>query len=149
MIHRSIAAKLLLSLVLFLAAPVAVYQQFSAADAERNALLLASIRGQGETIARALSGPLGSAGPADMPTMQTELARYVNEQIDLKLLFQPAGSDPGTFYFVAAVPPDIMLAIPPVRAYGRASPAAWPNRCTATRLTDSSLRRPPRSMCLW
>ena len=106
MIHRSIAAKLLLSLVLFLAAPVAVYQQFSAADAERNALLLASIRGQGETIARALSGPLGSAGPADMPTMQTELARYVNEQIDLKLLFQPAGSDPGTFYFVAAVPPE-------------------------------------------
>lgn len=103
---RSITVRLAVCAILLLLVPVIVYQQFRASDTERNDLLLESIRQQGVIIARALAPILRDLEPSRYPSLDQELAGFAHDGITLKLLFQPRDAPSGTFFFVAAVPPD-------------------------------------------
>ncbi|MGH6660528.1 MAG: hypothetical protein ACREB6_03240, partial [Rhodospirillales bacterium] len=57
------AAKITVLLLIFLAVPVILYDQFRVANAEKNELLLANVRQQGRLIAEALRPLVGTFGP--------------------------------------------------------------------------------------
>ena len=64
--YRSLVTKLILLLFVFLAMPAALYIEFQKADAEKQALLLESLREQGRLIAENLK-PLLQQPPQQQP----------------------------------------------------------------------------------
>lgn len=102
---RSLASRLVLLSLVFLAVPVLIYHQLREADAHKQALLLDGVAQQGWTIARALAPTLQRATAADLPRLGDELGRYAGPGTGLKLLLRPAGV-PGAqgFFYVAAAP---------------------------------------------
>ncbi len=104
-IASSIAAKLAVILLVFVACPLIIYFEFRNADEEKNALLLRNVQEQGRLIARALEPMLVSAEPDILPRVSQELERLSDSQIKVRLLFRPQLSDPDNFFYVASVPP--------------------------------------------
>lgn len=107
-VWRSLGARLAVLLIAFLVAPLLIYQQLYQADAERQALLLETVRDRGLLISRALDPVLRRADSVPFVTLGEELARFASPTVNLKLLFQPEGPDgqPGTgFFYVASEPP--------------------------------------------
>ncbi len=102
---RSLATRLALLTIVFLAVPVLIYDQFQRADEATKALLLQGAQQQGELIARALEPDLARANRAALPQLGSALARFADENTRLKLLVRPramSGSD--GFFYVAAAP---------------------------------------------
>ncbi|MBP2302885.1 sensor histidine kinase [Azospirillum picis] len=113
---RSMASRLLLLILVFIAVPVLLYDQFQRADQASQQLLLKSAQRQGELIARALEPELLGVDRAALPSLSGALARYGDDRTRLKLLVRPrvtttaspaapgtkAGTEP--FFYVAASP---------------------------------------------
>lgn len=102
---RSLATRLALLTIVFLAVPVLIYDQFQRADVTTQALLLQSAQRQGELIARALEPDLSRANRAALPHLGSVLGRFSNENTRLKLLVRPrtmSGSE--AFFYVGAAP---------------------------------------------
>jgi two-component system sensor histidine kinase ChvG len=97
--YRSLAAKAILLAVIFLVVPVILYQQFKAADQEKQDLLLRSVREQGHLLGQALLPLLGER-PA-LPQIGQALARFADSVTTVKLLFGPPG---GGFFYIASQP---------------------------------------------
>ncbi|SMH48407.1 sensor histidine kinase [Azospirillum agricola] len=102
---RSLASRLVLLTLVFLAVPVLLYDQFQRADEASQLLLLHSAQRQGELIARALEPELAVIDRSALPALSGTLARFADERTRLKLLVRPrAGSGAEAFYYVAAAP---------------------------------------------
>jgi two-component system sensor histidine kinase ChvG len=102
---RSLASRLVLMSIVFVAVPILIYQQFRGADEDKQTLLLQSAQQQGKLIARALEPMLQKADSTMLPRMGDELARFADENTRLKLLLRPR-SVPGAqgFFYVGAAP---------------------------------------------
>jgi two-component system sensor histidine kinase ChvG len=109
---RSMASRLLLLTLVFIAVPVLLYDQFQRADEASQQLLLKSAQRQGELIARALEPELLGVDRTALPSMSIALARYGDDRTRLKLLVRPrvaatasgAKAGPEPFFYVAAAP---------------------------------------------
>jgi two-component system sensor histidine kinase ChvG len=99
---RSLAAKVTVLALIFLAVPLIVYQRFSEADEAQKVLLLRSVRDQGRVMAQALVPLLSDSAHPDLPQLSRVLARLGDDITNVKLLFSPADR-PG-FYYVASWP---------------------------------------------
>ena len=104
-IASSIAAKLGVILVVFVACPLIIYYEFKNADEEKNALLLRNVQEQGRLIARGLEPLLVSAAAETLPKVRQELERLSENQLKVRLLFRPQAAEPDNFFYVASVPP--------------------------------------------
>jgi len=104
-VSRSFAAKLLVLVVIFFAVPIIVYDQFRAADAEKNQLLLQNVEAQGRIIAAALRPLVGKVdGQAMLAIGQTVLSLGAAGP-NIKLLYRPANEEAGgSFFYVASSP---------------------------------------------
>lgn len=102
---RSLAGRLVLLTLVFLAVPVLIYDQFRRADELNRTLLLQSAQQQGQLIARALEPDLVKADRASLPKLGAVLARFADERTGLKLLVRPRAISGGDgFFYVAAAP---------------------------------------------
>jgi two-component system sensor histidine kinase ChvG len=105
--HLRVATKATLLGAIFLVVPILLYYQFLTADQEKRALVTTSVREQGHTVAAALTPELTQPGPANLPAIGRELARFANSLTTIKLMFRPmAASGPGGFYYVATSAPE-------------------------------------------
>lgn len=104
-LFRSLASRVALVCVVFVAVPILVYQQFRAADQEKQMLLLQSAQQNGQLIARALQPLLEQADNTLLPELGRQLGRFADEHTRLKLLLRPTGV-PGAqgFFYVGAAP---------------------------------------------
>lgn len=112
-IVHSLAGRLALLAVVFLAVPVLIFDHFRRADDATQALLLTNAQRQGQLIARALEPELaGSALPRpdltrpDLTRLGEVLARFADDHTRLRLLLRPAppvGQE--GFFYVASSPP--------------------------------------------
>ncbi|HEV7369130.1 HAMP domain-containing sensor histidine kinase [Arenibaculum sp.] len=102
---RSLASRLVLVSVVFIAVPLLIYQQLREADAQKQALLLESAMQQGLLIARGLEPALARADTMALPRLGEELDRFSDGTTRLKLLLRPSGV-PGAqgFFYVGAAP---------------------------------------------
>lgn len=104
-LFRSLAIRLLILVAVFLTVPVLIYQQFQAADQEKQALLMQNARQQGQLIAENLRPLLEKAGTSIPPDLTTALARQVSRETRAKVLLRPnGGANINGFYYVAATP---------------------------------------------
>ncbi|HEU0070601.1 MAG TPA: ATP-binding protein [Alphaproteobacteria bacterium] len=101
----SIAGKLALILVVFVACPLIIYSQFRDADEEKNALLLRSVREQGRLVAQALTPLLTSADAAALPKLRQGVEKVVDGPLKVRLLLRPQSAEPDNFFYMASVPP--------------------------------------------
>lgn len=111
---RSLAGRLVLVSIVFLAVPLLIYEQFRNADEEKQLLLLRSAQQQGQLIARAVEPLLaGLDGPA-LAGLGKTLTRFADENTRVRVLLRPnvpAGGSGKGFYYVASAPavPTAML----------------------------------------
>lgn len=88
--------------VVFAAVPVIIYNVFSAADAEKQSILVETVRDKGLVIAAALRPVLAKSDGVPFEQLSDELARFGTDNTAIRLLFQPRGGS--GFYYVAAAP---------------------------------------------
>jgi len=100
--HRSLSAKAVLLVVIFLAVPLIVYDQFRAADDAAGALLLQQVREEGRVMAQALLPILGATEKPSIPDLGTQLQRFAGDLTRVKVIFRP--TDQTAFYYVASWP---------------------------------------------
>lgn len=86
----------------FLAVPLIIYTVFSTADAEKQSILVETVRDKGLVIAAALRPVLAQADGVPFERLSDELERFGSANTAIRLLFKPTGGD--GFYYVAAVP---------------------------------------------
>lgn len=102
--------KLAALIAIFIALPVVLYGRFENADRQTRELVTRAIQDRSALIAGALAPTLRTLDLSNASSLNTDLARYGSDETTLKLLFQPAGSQPGSgqqpgqFYFVASAP---------------------------------------------
>jgi two-component system sensor histidine kinase ChvG len=102
-VERSLASKLILLIIIFLAVPVALYQTFRGAEEDRQALLIEATQERGRLVGLGLRPVLEQKDP--LLTISDELQRFGSPTTRLKVLFRPAArQDIKGFYFVAASP---------------------------------------------
>lgn len=101
---RSVGGKLLLVLLIFVAVPVLVAQQFHSAEQQRKAILLEALQEQGRLVALSVLPLLESYRPQALPELNRQVARMGSARMRLKVLFQPTGAADGGFFFVAVAP---------------------------------------------
>jgi len=104
--HLRVVTKAALLGAIFLVVPVLLYAQFLSADRDKRALVTASVREQGHTVAAALTPVLTQPGPANLPAIGRELTRFANPLTTIKLMFRPIASGVGGFYYVATSAPE-------------------------------------------
>lgn len=102
---RSLGAKLIVLVLIFLAVPTIVYDQFKSADREKSQILLTLVQDQGRIVAEALRPRLetfdGRSSPAKL--LQSFPAEELNTRV--KVLFRPRNAEGSrSFYFMAALP---------------------------------------------
>jgi two-component system sensor histidine kinase ChvG len=102
-VERSLASKLILLIIVFLAVPVALYQTFKGAEEDRQALLIEATQERGRLVGLGLRPVLEQKDP--LLTVSDELQRFASPTTRLKVLFRPAAQqDIKGFFFVAASP---------------------------------------------
>jgi two-component system sensor histidine kinase ChvG len=116
---RSLATRLVLVLLVFLAVPLLIYEQFRSADAEKQALLLRSAQQQGQLVARALEPLLAGLEKRGLTGLGERLAPYADSNTSVRLLLSPTLGP--AVAAVGAAPP-----IPPSGAEGFFYVAAAP-----------------------
>ena len=90
-IFRSLGSKLVLLMIVFLAVPVILYNEFRQADEEQQTLLMESVREQGRLIAQSLRPLLERQGPSPLLNLNEEVSRFAAPQTGVKVLYRPAG----------------------------------------------------------
>lgn len=110
---RSLASRLVLALLVFLTVPMLIYEQFRAADAEKQNLLLRSAQQQGQLVARALEPLLSGVDKRELTRLGDRLAPFADANTSVRLLLSP-DLPPGAaavqipsgegFFYVAAAP---------------------------------------------
>src|SRR5882724_3915663 len=104
-VERSLASKLILLIIVFLAVPVALYQTFKESEEDRQALLIEATQERGRLVGLGLRPLLQQTDPSPLLTISDELQRFGNPTTRLKVLFRPvAQRDIKGFFFVAASP---------------------------------------------
>lgn len=102
---RSLISKLILLLVVFVTVPVILYGQFREADAEKQELLLESVRQQGRLMAESLRPILERKDPSPLLVLPELVKRVATPNTDVKVFYRPKDqSGAEGFYFVAAQP---------------------------------------------
>ncbi|WP_448188158.1 sensor histidine kinase [Azospirillum sp. sgz301742] len=102
---RSLASRLALLSIVFLAVPVLIYDQFRRADETSQTLLLQSAQQQGRLIARAIQPDLARADRSSLPQMGQALSRFADDRTRLRLLVRPRTLSGGEgFFYVGAAP---------------------------------------------
>jgi two-component system, OmpR family, sensor histidine kinase ChvG len=102
-VERSLASKLILLIIVFLAVPVALYQTFKESEQDRQALLIEGTQERGRLVGLGLRPILEQKDP--LLTISDELQRFGSPNTRLKVLFRPATQqDLKSFFFVAASP---------------------------------------------
>jgi len=101
-LSRSLTARLMVLAIVFLAVPLIIYNVFSAADAEKQSILIEAVRDKGLVIAAALQPVLAKSDGVPFELLSDELARFGTDNTAIRLLFQPSGGS--GFYYVAAAP---------------------------------------------
>lgn len=90
---------------IFVVVPLILYNQFKAADDEKQQLLLRSVGDQGRVMAQALAPLVAASEKPNLARLQQELARFADDVTNVKLLFKPAAAvDSGGFYYIASWP---------------------------------------------
>ncbi len=109
---NSLALRFTILVIVFLTVPLLIYQQFNAADRERQTLLLRNAQQQGELIAQALLSRLTSATTGIPIGLTADLERLVGDDFRVKLLLRPEQLpiDDGFFYvaFAPSVPRSLL-----------------------------------------
>jgi two-component system, OmpR family, sensor histidine kinase ChvG len=100
--YRSLTAKAAVLSVIFLAVPIIVYDQFRAADDAQKVVLLRSVRENGRVMMTALTPLLTASERPPLPQLNNELARFADENTNIKLLLKANAVD--GFYYVASWP---------------------------------------------
>ncbi|MFC4351335.1 sensor histidine kinase [Fodinicurvata halophila] len=102
-IPRSLAAKFLLLLLIFIAVPVIIYGQLRLADQERATLLLRSVQEQGWLVGRSLRPFLERFEGQDAMVLHETLSDLGVRGMRVRLLFRPEGEQGyDSFYYVAS-----------------------------------------------
>ncbi|HUC60741.1 MAG TPA: HAMP domain-containing sensor histidine kinase [Alphaproteobacteria bacterium] len=108
-VWRSFALKVLILIAIFFAVPAILYDQFRAADAEKDRLLSESVADQGRLIAEALRPEVERVDQHSMQTIATTIAHLGSTGATIRLLYRPANApehaSPKSFYYVASSPP--------------------------------------------
>ena len=103
---RSLAIRMLVLVIVFLAVPILIYQQFLAADREKRELLLRDAQLQGELIARSLARVLQNAETGIPSEIVEDLSQFVQSDARVRILLRPAEvPDALGFFYVASAPP--------------------------------------------
>lgn len=103
--ERSLASRLFLLIIIFIAVPVALYQTFKDAEQDRQTLLYDTVQEQGRLVGLGLRPLLQRTDPSPLLTIGDELQRFGSPNIRLKVLFRPiAQQDVKGFFFVASSP---------------------------------------------
>jgi len=101
-VWRSLAAKLLAILVIFIAVPVVLYGPFRLADEERNTLLLQSVQQQGWLVGRSLRPFLERFQGTDASVLQETIADLGSEGLKVRLLLRPSEAAGSNSFFLVA-----------------------------------------------
>lgn len=104
-LRRSLVIRLFVLLLIFLAVPIILYQQFRAADRDRQELLLNAIREKGVIISRVLEPVLSRADAIPRVGLGELLGQYQSDSVSLKLLYRPSTPPDAGFFYVASAPP--------------------------------------------
>ena len=103
--RRSLASRIILLAAVFIAVPVALYQTFVEAEADRQALLIEAVQERGRLVGLALEPTLQRTDPSPLLAVDNELQRFASATTRLKVLFRPVDqTDVSGFFFVAASP---------------------------------------------
>jgi two-component system sensor histidine kinase ChvG len=110
LVHRvasSMAAKLALVAIIFVACPIIIYFQFRHADMEKNELLLRGVREQGRLVARGLEPFLDKFDGNTAAALRRPLERLSEDSLNIKVFFRPVNlaGPAGAFFYVASAPP--------------------------------------------
>ncbi len=106
---RSLISKILLLLVVFIAVPVILYNEFRRADQEKQVLLSESLQEQGRLMAESLRPLLQREGGSPLLALPKEVERLTAPGTGVKVLYRPKDQvGVEGFYLVAAEP-----AVPP------------------------------------
>ncbi|PIW26830.1 MAG: histidine kinase [Rhodospirillales bacterium CG15_BIG_FIL_POST_REV_8_21_14_020_66_15] len=102
---RSFVTKLVVTLIVFAAVPVLIYDLLDEADRERNALLFRIMQEEGRLISEGLLPYLEEFSPKAAAELEGLLPKLAAGGTTIKVLFRPAGSTkPNRFFFVASHP---------------------------------------------
>ncbi|HLW28925.1 MAG TPA: HAMP domain-containing sensor histidine kinase [Kiloniellales bacterium] len=101
-VWRSLAAKLLILLAIFVAVPVVLYGPFRLADEERNTLLLQSVQQQGWLVGRSLRPYLERFQGNDASVLQETIADLGSEGVKVRLLLRPSEAAGSNSFFLVA-----------------------------------------------
>ncbi len=103
---RSVISKILLLLLVFVAVPVILYNEFRRADQDKQVLLLESVREQGRLMAESLRPLLTQKDPSPLLALPNEIKRLATSSTGIKVLYRPKEQTGAEgFFFVASVPP--------------------------------------------
>ncbi len=103
---RSLASKLVLLILVFVAVPVALYQTFLQAELERRELLIQSLQERARLVTVGLEPFLQQIEPSPLLTLVDEIGRFASTDTRIKVLFRPADQQgAASFFYVAAEPP--------------------------------------------
>lgn len=105
-VAASMAAKLALVAIIFVACPIIIYFQFRHADMEKNELLMRGVREQGRLVARGLEPFLGAFNAGTAAALRKPMERLSEDMLNIKVFFRPANLPvpSGTFFYVASAP---------------------------------------------
>lgn len=105
-LFASVAFRLVLLLVVFVAVPVIIYQQFRTAEHETNQLLMRSVAAEGRLIGEGLRPVLEKFGENNAPSIDDALKRFGDARVHIKVLFRPRDvTEPNNIFHVASEPP--------------------------------------------
>jgi two-component system sensor histidine kinase ChvG len=103
---RSLAVKISVLVVIFIACPLIIYSELRDADAEKNVLILQSVQNQGLLIAKSLAPLIQRSGEASAPDLQKELQRLDTGGVRVKVLLErPNAKGDDSYLYVASLPP--------------------------------------------
>lgn len=101
--HPSLAARLVLLALVFVAVPTALVGPFMATEEAKRQALLRAVRTQGAVIAEGLRLALEKSQDADLPTAREALERLAQPDMRLRLLFRPEEQE--SVFLIGAQPP--------------------------------------------
>lgn len=105
--HLSLASRLVILGIVFLAVPVVLYRLFEAADDDKRKLLLDSVYERGRLVMEVLRHRLETGGTNALPEIADQLQVLGAPDTVLRLFFRPDGSqqpEATGFFYVAAAP---------------------------------------------
>jgi two-component system, OmpR family, sensor histidine kinase ChvG len=101
----SLTLKLVVLIGIFALLPAVLYGEFEGADQEKRELVSSSVQRQGRLIAEGLRPLLDRDQRPPLADLNSELRKYSDDDMSLKLMFRPRQGEAGHgFYYVASAP---------------------------------------------